>query len=261
MNKKIYLVIAIIFICLCLIFAFGKKKDKGTANVITNIVSNTIVDEPIKTSVIKKSLGAKKCEEIEDENIKELITEHNESYYLVKNEWYPTEKYLVFDINDDNQMECLVIYDETLYLYQLVDGEVEIAFSKDAENGILGFFELYNRENKNIEVLIVDYFADGLCYENCIYDLLRIEDDAVIFEKLGSYACDIEKEAELRAAIENDPNLSMEEKDDKIVDAHTLKFIVAGEEVSETEFDEFEEGLRTKYSVRNKSFEDSILFD
>ena len=140
-KKRIYLIIGIALLAIILFILLLNKnvnnKSSEKDNTISNDISNTIIENKTEFKIINKSIGAKKCSDVSDEYIEELINKYNESTYFVKNEWFPTEKYFVFDFNDDNQMECLLIYENTLYLYQLVDGKVEIVYSKEAEEQLI----------------------------------------------------------------------------------------------------------------------------
>ncbi len=265
MNRKIIIIIAIILIVLILCFSLSNKKSESNivneSDITNDLVDNNVEEQSISKVELKKSLGATKCQDVSDDEIKNLMKTYTESTVYVKNEWYPTEIYLVFDFNNDENMECILIYNNKLYLYQLVDDEAQIVFSKEAENGVFNIFEVTNNETEEKEILITDEFADGLCYEASIIDLMRIEEDMIVFEKLSTYSCDQEKEISAREAIEANPNLTETEREDAYINAHTLKYRVYGEEATEKEFNNFIKDLKTKYTLLTKSNEYSELFD
>lgn len=262
MNKKVIIIVLVILIVLVLIFCIKpKNKTNESNNIDVTNTANEVVETKTNAVELKKSLGAVKCEEASDLAIKDFISKYDESTFYVKSEWYPTEIYFIFDFNNDDNKDCLLIYDNMLYLYQLIDDEVKIIFSKEAENGVFNVYELLKNDSEEKQLLILDEFADGLCYEACTIDLMRIEEDRIVFEKLATYSCDQEKESAERAAIESNPTLTEIEKEEASINAHTLKYTVYGEESTEKEYDNFIKDIKSKYTLLNKSSEYMNLFD
>ena len=147
MNKKVIIIVLVILIVLVLIFCIKpKNKTNESNNIDVTNTANEVVETKTNAVELKKSLGAVKCEEASDLAIKDFISKYDESTFYVKSEWYPTEIYFIFDFNNDDNKDCLLIYDNMLYLYQLIDDEVKIRVSNE--------FNLF----ENMPITFVDGF-------------------------------------------------------------------------------------------------------
>ena len=221
--------------------------------VIENIVEENLVEE--------KTEQEEEIAVISNDYVSELLRTSKYQDYITKNEWFPTEKYYITDLNLDDVLDCVAINSTNIYFYTLEDNNAKLIYTANVENEAIEFYEVFNKGNDEKSIIVLDIMADGLCYTNIIIKQFIYQDENIVEKVLGSYVCDQEIEQKLRTEIDLNDNLSDEEKDDLYIDAHTLKYKVGDQDVSADEFETFENNLKEKYQVLFKSNEYLDLFD
>ena len=194
----------------------------------------------------------------DEEYITNMIDNYseNEKYKVQEITPYSTAKYYLYDIDNDEEMECLVIYEGRLSIYhkdetgiiEIYDDSLTVSF------GFIGLYEIKNNDTGETELLSDVFTADGLCFEAEDIAFLKYENGELVFKNYFGYSCDQEEEERKRNSVnENETN-----KD--LACFHTLEYWIDDDKVSLEEYQAHIEELNNQYTLIFKTDEELDLF-
>jgi len=194
----------------------------------------------------------------DEEYIIELMDAFDESELIINPEYddIPYARYIFFDFDEDGTPECIAcdLAKNKARVYETKDGYLNVQ-SLDLVGGSMDARDLYIVQDNKTEKrkLVYDHaFADGLCFSSRYVSFVEYNDGKITTGKnIMEYSCDQELEDKLRDEIENNPNLTDEEKDEKVSNAefHRLEYKVEEKKVSEKEFEKYKNNFKEKYSI------------
>ena len=232
---------------------FDEKEDTKAADIIEkqSVLDVTKIDE-----IIDKYDGSNKETKLKISDGKDAL------YYL-------------FDFDDDGIMECIISYNNRIYIYRKQMKEPSL-ISWDSN---IKIYEVKNRENNKHEILLKDYNKHDLCFEDFMLASLSIEKNVFVYRTIFGYSCDTEQEKQLREAINQKSFDNYEERQKALVEAHTLnyyynvnynselrsnlgmEYVIVNDPAyfSKEEYDEYSQKFLSKYELVYTNDDESIF--
>lgn len=227
-----------------------ETKENQQAIVENDIVETNTADDYLEETEFDDST--------DKDYIMEIINKYDSSKinYYDKTEDYIVAKYLVLEVEDE--IECFFIDRESLKVYSVKDGKLKELFNEqltDSTIGVVNFYLVENKENKETELFCETNAGDGLCYASC--ELLKVEqkNEVVNLTSIMHYTCDSDEEERKRALLDDDADIN------EYAAQHTRMYLVENDKVSENDFYEYKKELNDKYKVLLKTYDHCIIFE
>ena len=270
-----FTIIVVIVISLILAKVFSKKYNGkiSSPNDFENVEVRTVAEKQEKNNddnITKTDKDLTEDISTDEEFIKKIIDNYdnkNECYFKreSKSPYHSEDTYVLFDFEKDEVPECIVLADD-IFVYKKDNSNIKLIFgNNDSDYSYISeytsgdaYFVKNNLTNEE-ELLIQVFGGEGYCYETKSLYSIVYKNDEIMIEEMFDYTCDSEEETRKREIIENNKNLSQKEKEDELIKAHTLKYLVKGKNVTEEKYEEYREELRSQYTLLDKTSDEDYL--
>ena len=177
---------------------FDESKDKEAAEIKEK---NSVLDVDKIQSYIDKYDGKNK-------EIKQSLSDNKEVLYYL------------FDFDYDEKMECLILYNNFLYVYK--KGLKEPIFINGETN--ISLYEVIFKDSKRKELFMKSFNKHDICFESMMLSSITMEDGKFIVRPVFGYSCDTEAEEEIRRKINSETVYDYDQKQEMLKNAHTVKY-------------------------------------